>query len=131
MIKLERCAMKVEKQVDARVAKLLDDIHLTHAPMYELAQAIRKAVLGLNPQVSESVKYGGIMFAAPIAFCGVFVYGEHVSIEFGKGCDLDDAAGRLEGTGKFRRHIKVRASAGLKGIEPYLAQACANANAGV
>lgn len=35
--------------------------------------------------------------------------------------------GRLEGGGKFRR-LKVRASADLKGIEPYLAQACANAN---
>jgi hypothetical protein len=123
--------MHVEVQVDARVAALLDDIGLTHPPMYELAQAIRKAVLGLSPQVTESVKYGGIMFAAPIAFCGVFVYGEHVSIEFGKGCDLDDAAGRLEGAGKFRRHIKVRAGADLTGIEPYLAQACANANAGV
>lgn len=121
--------MKVANPVDARVAALLDDIRLTHAPMYELAQAIRKAVLGLSPQVTESVKYGGIMFAAPLAFCGVFVYGEHVSIEFGKGCDLDDAAGRLEGAGKFRRHIKVRASADLQGIEPYIAQACTYANA--
>ena len=56
------------------------------------------------------------------------VYAEHVSIEFGMGCELDDGYGRLEGSGKFRRHLIVRSSADLKGIEPYLAQACANAN---
>ncbi len=66
--------------------------------------------------------------AAPLAFCGLFGYAEHVSIEFGMGCELDDGYGRLEGSGNFRRHLIVRSSADLEGIEPYLAQACANAN---
>ena len=66
--------MKVENQVDARVATLLDDIRLTNPPMYELAQAIRRTMLGLRPHVDEGVKYGGIMFAAPLGFCGLFVY---------------------------------------------------------
>jgi len=40
-------------------------------------------------------------------FCGVFAYTRHVSVEFGRGCDLADADGVLEGTG-VRRHIKLR-----------------------
>jgi hypothetical protein len=38
----------------------------------------------------------------------VFAYSEHVSVEFGRGCDLADPHGVLEGSGKFRRHIKLR-----------------------
>jgi hypothetical protein len=120
--------MKAVRQVDPRVTALLDDIRLTHESLHDLTLAIRKTVLGLRPRVDEEVKYGGIMFAAPLGFCGLFVYAEHVSIEFGKGCELDDPAGLLEGSGKLRRHLKLRTKADLKGIAPYLEQACANAN---
>ena len=120
--------MHTEKPIDLRVAALLDDLRLSNPAMHALALALRAAVLNVHPRVEEAVKYGGILFAAPAAFCGIFIYREHVSLEFGMGCDLDDTAGRLEGSGKFRRHLKLRDRADLQGIEPFLKQACDNAN---
>ncbi len=120
--------MHTEKPTDERVAALLDDLRLSNPAMHAVALALRAAVRAVHPRMEEGVKYGGILFAAPAAFCGIFVYREHVSLEFGMGCDLDDASGRLEGGGKFRRHIKTRDDADLQGIAPYLKQACANAN---
>ncbi|EBA12600.1 DUF1801 domain-containing protein [Roseobacter sp. CCS2] len=40
---------------------------------------------------------------------GVFIYTGHVSLEFAKGVLFDDPQAVLEGKGKFRRHIKLRA----------------------
>ena len=120
--------MPSKGQDNTRVAALLDDIRLTNPPMYELAQAVRSCVQALNAQVAETVKYGGIMFGAPEPFCGLFVYSEHASLEFGKGCELVDTYNRLEGKGKFRRHIKLRVTTDVNAVSHYLEQAFALAN---
>ena len=39
---------------------------------------------------------------------GTFVSKHHVSFEFSRGYSLDDPDGLLEGTGKYRRHLKIR-----------------------
>ena len=72
--------------------------------------------------------YGGFMFAATTRFCGVFAYTEHVSIEFGRGCDLTDPYRVLEGSGKLRRHIKVHTLADIeaKHVRAYIRQAHEN-----
>jgi len=64
-------------------------------------------VLGLDPGVSEEVKYGGLLFSAGKPVCGVFAYAKHVSVEFGDGAMLPDEHKVLEGEGKLRRHIKL------------------------
>lgn len=74
---------------------------------HELVQQVRKIVRAVAPDVSESVMYGGIMFAAPVQLCGVFAYAQHVSLEFSRGFELQDEFGVLEGSGKLRRHIKL------------------------
>ena len=58
-------------------------------------------------RVDEEVKYGGILFAAPVPFCGIFVYKQHVSVEFSHGAKIVDPHGLLEGKGKGRRHVKL------------------------
>ncbi len=60
--------------------------------------------------------------------CGVFAYTEHVSIEFGRGCDLKDPHHVLEGSGKLRRHIKVHTLADIKAkhVLAYVTQAHEN-----
>ena len=72
--------------------------------------------------------YGGFMYAAPAQFCGVFAYKEHVSIEFGRGCDLEDIHRVLEGSGKLRRHIKIYTLADIdsKHVYAYITQAHEN-----
>ena len=113
---------------DGRVEQLLNDLRLTNQAGYDLVQEVRKAVYSAVPRASECVMYGGFMFAATAKFCGVFAYTEHVSIEFGRGCDLKDPHRVLEGSGKLRRHIKVHTLADIKAkhVRAYITQAHEN-----
>ena len=90
-----------------RISKLLEDIRLLDPERFELVQALRKSILGLDSPISEEVKYGGILFSAAKPFCGIFSYAKHVSLEFGEGASLPDKFKVLEGEGKLRRHIKL------------------------
>lgn len=90
------------------VEQWLADLMLADPDRHALVQAAREVIAASVPGVSERVMYGGIMCFAPQAFCGVFAYTGHVSVEFGKGSELDDPLGVLEGQGKARRHIKLR-----------------------
>ena len=96
------------------VEQWLNDLALAGLARLELVQAARKVIYMQAPDVAERVMYGGLMFSAPAQFCGVFAYSEHVSVEFGRGCDLADPHGVLEGSGKFRRHIKLRSLADVE-----------------
>lgn len=51
----------------------------------------------------------------------------HVSLEFSKGAFFDDPVGQLEGTGKHRRHLKLRTVGDVdaKGTKALLKQAFA------
>lgn len=99
---------------DERVAKLLEDIRLLSDDRYKLVQSLRKLVLGLD-DVSEEVKYGGILFATGKPFCGIFSYANHVSLEFSAGASLPDKHKVLEGDGKLRRHIKLTTLQDIEG----------------
>lgn len=92
---------------DERLERLLHELQITNPDGYGLVQAARRAIYSVVPKATERVMYGGFMFSGDAQFCGVFAYKEHVSIEFGRGCDLDDPHGVLEGGGKQRRHIKL------------------------
>ncbi|ABR90855.1 Uncharacterized conserved protein [Janthinobacterium sp. Marseille] len=116
---------------DARVEQLLNDIRLVNPERHELVAAARRVIYTEVKQASERVMYGGFMFAAPKDFCGVFAYAEHISIEFGRGCDLNDEWQVLEGKGKLRRHIKIHSLAEIKSkhLAAYIKQAFENVNA--
>lgn len=94
-----------------RVELYLQDLRLTNAVCYQLVQALRQQILSVSNSnhetVQEEIKYGGILCALEQAFCGIFAYANHVSLEFGEGARLPDQFGVLEGKGKFRRHIKL------------------------
>lgn len=90
-----------------RVNALLQDWNLVNEDNHALVQAVRQMVLNVGKEVSEEVKYGGILFSGTQAFCGVFAYAKHISLEFGEGARLADPFAVLEGKGKFRRHIKL------------------------
>ena len=96
------------------VQNLLEDIRLLGEVQFDLVQAVRSLVESQFPDVEEVVKYGGILFSSGVQFCGVFAYKEHVSVEFGAGAKIKDSIGLLEGTGKGRRHIKLRTVADIE-----------------
>ena len=65
------------------------------------------------PEAGRRAMYGGIVFELvpekhATMVCGHFVYKHHVGLEFSRGYLLDDPEGVLSGSGKYRRHIKLR-----------------------
>ncbi len=95
------------------VETLLEDIRFLGKERYDTVQAVRALMKQLYPPLVEEVKYGGILCTAGVQFSGVFAYKEHVSVEFGHGAAIKDTMGLLEGSGKFRRHIKLRSVADI------------------
>ncbi len=74
------------------------------------------------------MKYGGILFSNGEAFCGVYSYAAHISLEFGKGAEFPDAHKVLEGKGKGRRHIKITSIEDVKAkhVKHYIGVALQN-----
>lgn len=99
--------LKEQAMATKSVQTLLEDIRLVSEDRYAVVEAVRDLVKKTFKTVSEEVKYGGILFASDIPFCGVFAYKEHVSVEFSCGARIRDTMGHLEGAGKGRRHIKL------------------------
>ncbi len=96
------------------VQTMLEDIRLLGEEQYGIVEAVRALVKKNFKDCTEEVKYGGILFSSGIQFCGVFAYKEHVSVEFGSGAKISDAFGHLEGSGKGRRHLKLKSIADIK-----------------
>ncbi|QPF75492.1 DUF1801 domain-containing protein [Roseateles sp. DAIF2] len=116
---------------DPRVARLLDDLRLGSEYNFELVSAARRLIQRTIKDATEEVKYGGILFAAPGRphCCGLFAYAAHVTLEFGQGASLPDEYGLLSGSGKLRRHLKLRRLEDLEGqrVEHYVRLAAAAA----
>lgn len=96
------------------VQTLLEDIRLVSEERYQIVEAVRGMVRAQCRPCAEELKYGGILFSSGIQFCGVFAYQAHVSVEFGMGAAIADVLGHLEGSGKGRRHIKLRTLSDLQ-----------------
>ncbi len=91
-----------------KIEQLLRDICLNNPELHTIVQSIRALIYSLIPYANERVMYGGLIFADTAPFCGVFAYAHHISLEFSRGCDLQDPYQVLEGKGKIRRHIKTQ-----------------------
>lgn len=107
------------------VQLLVEDVRLVSETNYQIVEAVRALVKKTFKSASEEVKYGGILFSSGVHFCGVFAYKEHVSVEFGAGAKITDAIGLLEGSGKGRRHLKLKSVADVesKRLAEYLSLA--------
>ena len=78
-----------------RVENLLEDLRLHRGTLFPIVTRLRAMALASGPAITEEVKYGGILFASRTGFCGVFVYTNHVTLEFGDGSTLPDPHGVL------------------------------------
>ncbi|WP_028603854.1 DUF1801 domain-containing protein [Ottowia thiooxydans] len=96
------------------VEALLEDIRFLSEDRHATVQAVRSLVKKLVKPLAEEVKYGGILFTSGVQFGGVFAYKDHVSVEFSHGASIADELGHLQGGGKFRRHIKLKAPADVE-----------------
>jgi hypothetical protein len=90
------------------IKDLLSDLETIDQEKYEIISTLRNDLLASHPEITEEIKYGGILFSINNQpFGGLFVSKNHVSVEFSDGYKLSDPNNLLEGTGKFRRHLKL------------------------
>ncbi len=104
----------MEKSKNSQVQELIDEIEMLDTDKFEILMKLRDIVFSRTTEVQERIMYGGIMFSLGDDFGGLFVRKKHISFEFVFGVNMEDPDGVLEGTGKFRRHLKLKS---LKDIE--------------
>lgn len=100
--------MHTEYSNNEKVQQFLIDLLDTAPDQAELLLELRKIVFDQHPNVAERMMYGGIMFSLrENDMSGLFVYKNHISLEFSDGHLLNDPNKILEGKGKYRRHLKL------------------------
>lgn len=86
------------------VADLLETVGVSRPTNHAIMLALRALVREWAPDVTESIKYGGLHYVRSKPVCGIYSHAKHVSLEFSRGVEFDD--GLLEGDGQYRRHLK-------------------------
>lgn len=100
--------MKNGSMSNQKVSEFITELQSTSPEKYQIVKSIRKIFLKTNKDFLEDIKYGGLVFnLSENLIGGIFVYKEHISIEFSNGAELPDPFGLLEGKGKKRRHLKI------------------------
>ncbi len=108
----------MSKPKNESVQKFLDETLLVDSEKYNYLIEIRDIIFNIYPDTNERIMYGGIMFSINSEdFGGLFVRKNHISFEFAKGFMMKDPNGFLEGSGKFRRHLKIRTEEDIKNKE--------------
>lgn len=109
-----------------KITDFMTDIKSLSAEKYQMAVQVRDLYLKFDPDLAEEIKYGGLVFFRERDLIGgVFFYKEHISIEFSYGVSLSDPSSVLEGKGKLRRHIKLKALSDIdsKNVRHYVKEA--------
>ena len=105
----------MRKPKNESVQNFLDETLLIDSKKYNSLIEMRDIVFNIYPETNERIMYGGIMFSLNSEdFGGLFLRKNHISFEFAKGFIMKDPNGFLEGSGKFRRHIKIRTKEAIK-----------------
>ena len=79
-----------------------------------IIRALRRFVKRVQPGLDEAVKWGNGCWLGrdgPVAY--VYSATGYVQFGFFRGSSLKDPKGLLEGSGRYVRHTKVRASSGI------------------
>ena len=99
--------MSKAKTADALVKEL-------KPPARAVVQRLRAFVKKRAPQLDEQIKWGGVCWVGHGVVCYAHALQKHVDFGFFQGVRLKDPKRVLEGTGKFLRHVKVRASSEIR-----------------
>ena len=112
-----------------KVNDFLSDIQLLSFEQFDMVIAVRDIFLKTNEKLVDDIKYGGLVFNVSNALIGgIYIYKEHISIEFSNGAGFIDADSNLEGGGKKRRHLKIYSYDDIarKNIKYFVSQAVNN-----
>ena len=85
----------------------------------EIIDRMEKMITELAPDANLRPMYGGTMVELETGnpksrIGGFYVYADYVSFEFANVVQFEDPDGVLEGTGKYRRHVKLRSAEDIK-----------------
>jgi len=99
--------MAISKNI--KVKEFLENLRQSDIDKYNTLETLREVVFKVDPDISERIMYGGIMFTLKeLDFGGLFANKHHISFEFSSGVSFEDPNKLLEGTGKLRRHLKIK-----------------------
>lgn len=79
----------------------------------EIENKLRKIILSVSDDISETVKWGWPTFVCNGNLCNLVQYKNHVNLHFLNGTRIDDPEKRLVGTGKDMRHLTFKAVGGI------------------
>lgn len=95
-------------KINPEINKFVQDILSLDKEKGKILTSIRKIALTIKPSAKEEIKYGGLVFMVDKKLiCGIFIRKNHLSVEFSFGAMMLDPDNLLEGTGKYRRHLKI------------------------
>ena len=100
---------------EEKIINLLMDFEFTNPELGGIITQLRDTILSTAPDAEEKIMFGGLIYSTPgRMFTGLFLRKEYVSVEFDWGHLLNDPDNHLEGSGKFRRHLKIHNEKELK-----------------
>ncbi len=96
-------------------------MHDRKEEVVKIALAARKAVLKIAGKCSELI-YETYCISNAFTFTGkqgqgfihIATYSQHVNLGFDRGTELEDPDGKLDGTGKLIRHVRLNSAADLR-----------------
>jgi len=91
-----------------RVEQFIRDTLSIDEEKGDIIVSLREMILEISPDAHEEIKYGGVVFNVNSELIsGIFLRKKHISLEFSFGMKMSDPDGYLEGSGKYRRHLKL------------------------
>ena len=91
-------------------SKNVDSWIFEHDPaIRQICVALRDAIMSADPEIRESIKWSNPVYEKNGKLFYISANDSYAMLGFFTGARLADAYGRIEGTGKSMRHIKVRA----------------------
>ena len=87
----------------------IDDFLAGYEDVGDVEQALRRFVKENVPDCTETLHSGWkvISYGGKTKFCAIAPHKRWVNLQFHQGATLPDPSGRMTGTGKSIRHIKV------------------------
>lgn len=104
-----------EMKSNLKIEQLIEDFGLMNPLLANIVSSLREIVLEVAPECEEKIMYGGIVFfISDRIFCGIFQRKRYVTVEFDRGYEMDNKLNHLEGSGKYRRHLKIYTKADIE-----------------
>ncbi len=93
----------------SKVQQFISDLADIDTEKFEIVTELYSLLSKANKNFTDKFIYGGIgIYVGDTLIGGIWVSKKHVSLVFSDGYKLDDSYKVLEGSGKYRRHIKVQ-----------------------